>query len=144
MQYLEAVDARLSGCDLLLNPSEFRLENLTPTEEQDSYCASFNAKLRLLIGPLRLRPETSVLRLKMESGLDNDQLAEITYDEDVWWRMTYVLNEHQEARPAPRRPAACARGLVGKRKTPRPRCDPACYKCQEYGRYQADCDAVLT
>ncbi len=78
--------------------------------------------------------------------MDNTQLAEITYDEWVGRLTTYVLNENQEASPAPRRPAADVTVLVGKRETPRPRRDPAvkCYKCQEYENYQADCDAVLT
>jgi hypothetical protein len=89
-----------------------------------------------------LRPETHVFRRKMESSLDNDQLAEMAYEEYTGRVTTWVLNEQQEASPAPRRSASV---LVGRRENPRRRdvSTVKCYNCQKYGHYQADCDAVL-
>ncbi len=78
--------------------------------------------------------------------METDQLTDFTYDEYMGRLTTYVLNEHQEDSPAPRKPAAAPQSWFAKREPPRPRRDPAtvrCFKCKEYGHYQADCDAVI-
>ena len=96
-----------------------------------------------------LRPETQVLRRKMEGSLDAYQLEALDFEAYTGKLTTFVLNDQPAATPAPRKPAVGATvlvGHVGTREPPKPRRDPAtvrCFKCQEYGHYQADCDAEL-
>lgn len=149
VEYIETVDSRFSACDILLNVTDIPgVENLT--EEQGQFFASFNDKLRIFMVLQHLRPETQVLRRKMEGSLDAYQLEALDFEAYTGKLTTFVLNDQPAVTPAPRKPAIGATvlvGHVGKREPPRPRRDPAtvkCFKCKEYGHYQADCEAELT
>jgi hypothetical protein len=65
VDYVESVDDRLSGCDSQLVAHGFPKYNLT--EEQQVLFASFNDKMSLFVGLMRLRPDTNVLRRTMET-----------------------------------------------------------------------------
>jgi hypothetical protein len=147
VDYIETVDSRVSACDILLDVNDIPgVENLT--EEQGQCFACFNVKLSIFSVLQHLRPETQVLRRKVEGSLDAHQLEALDFEAYTGKLTTFVLNAQPAVTPALRKPAVGATVLVGHVGTRKPpRRDPAtvrCFKCKEYGHYQADCEAEWT